>query len=198
MTVSVVDICNMALEQIGGSSIISLEQDSTPAKACARFYAANRDAVLRAYPWNCATERDSLAAATAAPAWGYAYQYQLPVDSLRVLQIADMIVKPAQRSDGTGLFKIEKRWIRTDIEAPLPIVYIERIEDPALFDPMLVEVLAARLAASIAYRVTGSQSATEAALQVYRARALEARSIDAQEGAPDELRAGAEWLEARL
>lgn len=197
MATSVVDICNLALAALGNFSIISLEEASSAAQACRTWYEPSRDATLRAYPWNCATSREALAASTTAPAWGYANRYPLPVACLRVLQIENELLSDAQRGDRTGLWKIEKRAIVTDLGAPLKIVYIERIADPALFDPLLVEVLAARLAASIAYRVTGAQSAVEGALKAYRDKLAEARTIDAQEGSPDGFAIEPDWVTVR-
>jgi hypothetical protein len=92
MTQSLVSLCNTALDLLGSDTITSLADDSKPARLCARNIGRVRDAVLRAYPWNCAIARASLAALAGAPAWGFAAHYQLPEGPdpaycLRVLEI---------------------------------------------------------------------------------------------------------------
>ena len=80
----------------------------------------------------------------------------------------------------------------------LLIVYAQVVEDPAQFDALLVDALAARLAADIAYSLVGSQQAQAQAWDVYRAKLAEARQIDAQEqGVVDEFSAP-DWIESRL
>ena len=57
---SEVDLCNNALGQLGEDSITSLDDNSKKARLCKRFYPDARDTVLRAYPWRCAIEFQTL------------------------------------------------------------------------------------------------------------------------------------------
>ena len=86
---SVVQICNSALNQLGASSITALTDDSKNARLCNERYTTVRDAVFRSHPWNCLVKRIQLAQDTDTPPWGFTYQYTLPSDCLRVLQIKD-------------------------------------------------------------------------------------------------------------
>lgn len=191
MTVSVVAICNRALDTLGADPITSLEDTSKAARLCQRNYEISRDAVLRAYPWNCAMGRASLAALTDTPAFGFAYYYQVPDDFLRLWRLQD-------EDEGVVKWRLEGRRIATDQAAPLLIVYAQVVTDPAQFDALLVDALAARLAADIAFSLVGSQQAQAQAWDVYRAKLAEARQIDAQEqGVPDEFTAP-DWIESRL
>ncbi len=195
MTTSVVSICNTALDLLGSDSIASLADDSKAARFCARNYERVRDAVLRAYPWNCAMARASLAALAQAPAWGYGRQYALPEGPdpaycLRVLAIDGEV-------DFGLTYKIEGRRILTDEDAPLEILYIARVEDPSQYDALLTDAIAARLALDAAYPLAGSVSLAQAMSQAYAEKLAEARQVDAQEGSPDALIAG-DWLESRL
>jgi hypothetical protein len=195
MTTSVVSICNTALDLLGTDTITSLSDDSKPARFCARNYERVRDAVLRAYPWNCAIARASLAALAATPAWGYARQFQLPEGPdpaycLRVLAIDG-------ETDFGLTYKIEGRRILTDEDAPLEILYIARIEDPGQFDALLIDAIAARLALDAAYPLAGSVSLGQTLSQAYSEKIAEARQVDSQEGSPDALIA-ADWLESRF
>lgn len=187
MSTSIVAICNRALDLIGADPIVSLDDPNKPARLASRNFPAARDAVLRAYPWNGAMRRARLAALASEPEWGFARQYQLPDDALRILGLSD---------DGESAWRIEGRRILTDAGPPLEILYIARIEDPADFDPLLADAIAARLAADIAYALAGSSTGQQAALQLYQLRLAEARMVDAQEGTAAALTADA-WLAAR-
>jgi hypothetical protein len=195
MTTSVVSICNTALDLLGSDSIASLADDSKAARFCARNYERVRDAVLRAYPWNCAVARASLAALAQAPAWGYGRQYPLPdgpdpAYCLRALAINGEV-------DFALTYKIEGRRILTDEDAPLKILYIARVEDPSLYDALLTDAISARLALDAAYPLAGSVSLAQAMSQAYAEKLAEARQVDSQEGTPDALIAG-DWLESRF
>lgn len=194
MTVSTVSICNAALDMLGADVITALADESKEARLCNRNYERVRDATLRAYPWNCALARTNLAADGSAPSWGYERQFLLPegpdpAHCLRVLSINGEV-------DYGLRYKVEGRKILTDEAAPLEISYIARVTDPALFDPLLVDAIAARLAMDLAYPLTGSVSLAQAMSEAYAEKLAEARMVDAQEGSADDFTAP-EWLESR-
>lgn len=71
-------IANMALGRLGiGQAIADLDEQSGPARICARFYHACRKEVLRAFPWPFAQKAAALAAVSDEefPGWQYIYQY---------------------------------------------------------------------------------------------------------------------------
>lgn len=194
MTASVVSICNQALAILGADRITDIGEDSAPARLCSVLYEPCRDAVLRAYPWNFATRRTSLAALTTTPSWGFDAEYQLPEGPspefcLRVLDVygADERNEP---------WKVEGRTIRTNLEAPLYISYIARVDDPAQFDVLFVKALAARLATELAYPLTASASMMDMASRLYTGALAEARVTDAQEGSSDAVLA-TDWIDVR-
>lgn len=187
MSDSTVAICNRALDFLGADPIMALTDNSKPARLMNRNFALVRDAVLRAYPWHCATARASLPALSAAPQWGYTKQYQVPTDFLRMLRI-DI--------EGEFDYRVEGRAILTDLSAPLNILYTARITDPALFDPLLADAIAARLAADLCYTITGSSQGQSNVQGIYRTILAEARAADAQEGTPYNIEAR-DWLDAR-
>ena len=168
---SIVDICNGALNQLGASTILSLTEDSKNARLCNARYTQVRDSVFRSHPWNCLQKRVQLAADTETPAWGFAKQYTLPADCLRVLTILD------QDSD----YKIEGRKILTD-NSSMKILYVARIEDPNEYDELLRETLSAALAADIAYGITSSNPLTQNMYNLFQDKLKEARFVDATEG----------------
>lgn len=190
MAESVVAICNAALDLLGAETIQSLDDQRKEAKVCNRRYPAVRDAVLRAHPWNCALIRKAIPADADPPVWGWGKAFTLPADPycLRVLAVEDY-------STGNR-FEIEGRKIVTDLGAPLNVLFIARVIDPTLFDDLLAEAIAARLAADIAYSITGSGNIATQMWQLYTDKLREARGVDGKEGIPVDDRSMS-WLAAR-
>jgi hypothetical protein len=188
---SEVSICNRALRVLGVAPISALSEDSKAGAWAAQSYADARDALLAEYPWNFAIKRAALAASVAAPAWGPAHLYPLPADALRVLAVEG---EPEQRVEP---WKVEARAIATDGAAPLNIVYIAKVTDPAQWSPLFVEALAARLAVEGAFHFTGSTSREAQLAERYRELVANARRYDAQEGTAEGLVAH-DWIESRL
>jgi ABC-type amino acid transport substrate-binding protein len=191
MASSVVAICNRACDYLGAAPVTSLEDGSKLSGLLLRNYELARDTILRSYPWNCATARASLAALTTAPAWGYAFQYQLPVDCLRVVEMDGYL-------DQGIAWRVEGLRLLTDAGGPVRIRYIQRVDDPAQFDPALADAIAARLAADIAYAVTGNASQAQALTQLAEARLLAARRVDAIEQSQDDRMRAEDWMDARF
>jgi hypothetical protein len=169
-----VDICNSALNMIGGSNIISLTEDSRAARVCNQRYEFVRDAVFRAHPWNCLITRTSLAADSDTPAFEFDYQHTLPADCLRVLR----------PQDPDTVFKVEGRKIISST-TPFKMIYISRVTDPNQYDLLLIESIAARLAADISYALVNSASLSQMLMATYESKLSEARFVDATEGTPD-------------
>jgi len=178
-----VSICSNALRRLGDDPITSLTDDTERARLCNAFYTDARDAVLRSHPWNFAITRASLAKLSDTPAYGFNYQYSLPTNPycLRVLEM--------EYPD--YIFKVENvathgRVLLTD-EGTAKILYIARITDTNLFDPMFVDVLTAKLSLDLAYPVTNSLQVQQQMQKLYQTKLSEARSIDGQEGFIDDL-----------
>ncbi len=183
---SVVEIGNIALVNLGEDTITSLSDDVKAARLINRRYAPIRDAVLRAHPWNCAMARAQLASTDPAPAWGPAACYQLPTDCLRVLRLEDRSIA----------WKVEGRKVVADGSAPLNILYVRQVDDPNAFDPLLIEAIAARLAADLAHPITHSTTLVQVMWDLYRQKLIEARGVDGQEGTGDAVIANT-WLSSR-
>lgn len=183
---SEIDVCNGALTLLGHDLITSLTENKRSAKLCNQAYASNVDAVIRAYPWNCATFRTSLAQLTEVPTFGFDHQYGLPSNPycLRVLQM----------SEKDMIFKVEGRKLLTD-EPTASIIYLGRIGVGEM-DSLFISTLSARIAADIALALTNSNSITTAMYQIYKDKLEEAQQIDAQEGSADVIEADS-WINAR-
>lgn len=186
---SEVAICNLALQEIGrGMMITALDENSQAARSCRLRYPYARDATLRGYDWNFASARAELPALADPPAFGYANQYELPADCLRVRSIEN-----GEADD----WRVEGRRIITDLGSPIFVKYTARVTDPAQFDALFVAALAARIAADIAVSLSESTSKAQGLWQVYLGKLHEAWKNDAVEGQPDALPQGS-WVGARF
>ena len=172
---SAVDIANSALNNIGASTINSLTEDSVAARIVNQRYTFVRDAVFRAHPWNCLVRRASLAQNSTAPTWGYTYAYNLPTDPycLRVLRLEKLYLD----------YKVEGRTIVSD-EQTMKIKFIARVTDPNEYDTLLIESIAARLAADICYGITNSNALVANMVALDESKLKEARFVDSTEGMP--------------
>jgi hypothetical protein len=83
-----VDVANFALGRLKvGQMIESLDEATTPARQCNRWFAQCRNEVLRDFPWDFALMAEALAEVSEQtfPGWGYVYQY--PLDCLAVREV---------------------------------------------------------------------------------------------------------------
>lgn len=190
---SVVDICNSALNMLGGNTIISLTENSKNARLCNQRYEPVRDAVFREHPWNCLLKRVELAKDTVAPVFEYSNAYTLPADCLRVLQSENSNLSNNEK------FRIEGRKLLSD-EDTIKILYVAKITDTTEYDTSLIETLSARLAAELAYPITQSSGLMDRMFTLYQTKLKDARFVDATEGTADDdnrLQAG-DFINARL
>lgn len=167
---SQVGIVNNALIKLGEQTIISIDDDTNAVRTMKAIYEKVRDAELRQNRWNFSMKRASLSALTDAPAWGYDYHYQLPSDCLRLDMIEDSYVVQnldVYRQDENLFYRIEGRKILTDVEAPLNIRYIYRVEDTNEYDALFVDTFAARLAYEACERITQSSQKKQIAWNEY-------------------------------
>jgi len=172
---SIVDICNSALNQIGASNIISLTEDSKAARICNQRYEFVRDSVFRAHPWNALITRRTLSPDVASPAFEFDNAFTLPTDPycLRVLHLDFHDI----------IHRVEGRKILCN-EDTLNLIYVGRVTDPNEYDMLLIESIAASLAADLAYPLVGSTSLAQEMRVVYQEKLKEARFVDATEGTP--------------
>lgn len=191
---AIVAICNAALRDLGQNPIISLDDPSKAARLCKGGYFDARDAALRAYPWNGAMRRAILPALDEAPAFGFAYAYQLPEGPvpeycLRVIEINGEPIADVCCS-------VEGRLLLLNDGPPARIRFIGRIEDPGQFDPLLKRAIGLRLAADIGYGLTGNRSLSNDCEGLFRDWTAAGRRADAKEGSSERI-TGSTWLEAR-
>ncbi len=170
---SVVDICNLAMTVLGADRITSISDNNENARRLSAIYDECLKDVLRAHPWNFAITRVALAVLVSTPVFGFDYEYQLPSDCLRVIEV----------TDGTSPivdFKVEGRKLLLNYDS-VYIKYIAYITDTTQFTSQFVFVLASRLAAELAYAITNNKATAELMTQVYMDRLQKCKETDAQE-----------------
>lgn len=168
MASSEVDICNLALGLLGANPIISLA-DSDP---CNDNYAVCRDACLEDVDWSFATTRFLLSSPDVdAPAFGYAYQFMLPPEALRIVEV----------NENQGEWVREGNRILTD-DARCEVRAIVRVTDVRQFPNAFVQAVATRLAAIIAIPITNSDSMAKTMMSLYRAFQAESAGNDGRQG----------------
>lgn len=181
----IVDICNRALSKLGQNRITSIDDANEAARACNHAFEFVRDAVLRDHPWNCTVSRVTLAPLSTTPAYGHDYEYQMPSDCLKVLEV-----------DTTYDWAVEGRKILTDEGPSLNVRYQIREEDPNQYDAVLFEVMAARLSYELCEELTQSNTKKQLLFEDYRQIFLRGKMQDAQEGSATDF-AEDEWVNVR-
>lgn len=171
---SKITICNNALIALGDSPIADFPpvETTTRAKQCANIYDDVRDSVLRAHPWSCAKKRVVLSPDVSAPAFGFAYQFSLPADCLRVLSITE---------DGSPIdYRIESGKLLCNTSA-LYLSYIWRNDEPTSYDALLLSAMSWAFAARLSYAIPGSASLLQLMEGKYQQALEEAKAINAAE-----------------
>ena len=179
---SVVDVCNNSLDQIGQEPIASLDEGSAAGRACRRYFPTLLRAMLRDHKWNFAkrrvylpqiTQTEIIAILTGFGGGGfggggfggaqqdltitavpgpYTYWYGTPNNMVRAWQI---------NSDPSQGFEIEGRILMTAHTSVL-LEYEAYIDDPNVWDGMFQMAFETALASRLCLRLI--KDAKEAAV----------------------------------
>lgn len=174
---SKVKICNLALARLGINSITSLTDNTIEAKMCNLMYDDVAKEVMADNAFSSTLFRQELNVTDNTPEFGFAYEYQLPTNPkcLRVLNIDDY------DAPGAYAFNIEGDKLLADV-TPVKIRYIGYITDSDAYDEQLKRCIISKLAADLAYTLTGSAPLAEALYTKYSRDLADAKSIDGQQG----------------
>lgn len=171
-----ISICSAALMLLGDNPISSFTENSKRATLCANVYPLAKLEVLRSHPWSCCVKRVVLSPLTEAPAFEWGFQFAVPSDMLRIMQVG----YDGQPED----YRLENRRIlaRSNV---LRLVYAADV-DEGTFDALLVEVMTKRMAKDLAYPVTKSTSLAEAKAREFEMAFKRAKAVSGQENPPEE------------
>jgi len=179
---SITDIGNLALDLLSAGIVLDVENPSNPTEELLnRWYDVCRKKLLRSHPWNFATKRIILAASSDDPVFGYAAQFPLPGDCLRILSVADSLGLHISTED----YHVENGAILYEGDAgQLRLSYIYDITDVAKMDAMFVDLLAVDIAMSISFKVTESNTDISRLAEMHKMKMAQAKAIDGQERPP--------------
>lgn len=177
--ISEIDICNLALDQIKGGTVVSIEAPETPTEAlCARWYNQVRREVLRKAPWNFAIKRGILARNSTSPMFQYADAYDLPSDHIRILTINELDAIDVD-------YEIEDNQILLDNSGgPLYVRYIFDQQTVTKFDALFTRLFYLELAMKMAINISGKQTFKNGLAGEIMLALTEASAIDGQERPP--------------
>lgn len=169
---SSISICSNALIMLGDKPIASFTEGSRAAQVAANLYTDAKRDFLRGHPWNAAIKRATLAPLADAPEHGFANQFQLPADFLRMLEVVD-----GQE------FKVEGRRVLVNATV-LRIKYVADVPEDT-WDAGMVSAMTLQMAALMALPITESSTKAEALAQTANRAVRRAKAIDGMEDTPD-------------
>lgn len=182
---SVVTICNLALGNIGKEDISSIDEASTEARSCKKFYGIVLETALQAYPWRWAGKTDALAETVNNKQNRWLYAYARPSDCLKIIRVLDEgMAEYMPHGDGIKAgghdYALEGQTIFCDL-SPAYLQYTRNVTDPALFPPAFVDALGMSLAARIAMPITRDLKIRADAVTLARQAMAAAQEFDANE-----------------
>jgi hypothetical protein len=184
-------IANLALTRLGAARItnIDTEQSENAAKIRAVFN-LTRDDLLRSHTWNFAILRVNFNKLASTPLYGFAAQYKIPGNVLRILP-------PSTNSDSNfaSQYKIEGDKVLTD-DGTFQARCIVRIEDTTKWDASFVDLFGLLLQAELAYAIVNNRALAADLFNIFNAKLRSVKAIDAMEDTPDRVTAR-QWIESR-
>jgi len=183
-----VDIINFALIKLGVPTIADTAEDSEQALKSGILFDRVLRSELRKHPWSFAIKRTILAALAEAPAYEWGYQFQLPGDFLRVVQVNDYYQFAGVREatdDAAVPYTIEGRNLLTNFQAPLRFRYVADVGvDPTTWDATFIDAFSCRLAEELCETLTKSGSKKAMMEKDYAQAVREAKRVNAIELPP--------------
>ncbi|WDY60392.1 hypothetical protein [Pseudomonas sp. PSKL.D1] len=198
---SVIEICNMALSNIGASRRIDdLDEDSQEAEQCSLFYVHARDFVLRSdCEWAFATAFAALAEVADNPDPVFPYAYAMPNDCMRIRRIVNPVLDASYFTrihcygNPPQIPEIKFRVVNgssqrliTTMEPAATLEYTLKVESSEMFDPVFVSALSWYLASKIAAPLAKDTSVTANCYAQYQADVLRAGAAALNEGSGPE------------
>lgn len=173
-----VSICSNALLLLGGKTINALNEGTDRARLASNLYDSLRDEMLRSHPWNCAVKRVILAPDVEVPAFDYGAQFTLPADWLKTISVGTETSAPDYKHEAGKIVANG---------TSLALRYIFRNDNEATWDSMLVRAMELKMAAEMAYPVTGSASMADMMHNKLLQHMKGARALDGQDDPPQTL-----------
>jgi hypothetical protein len=185
MSITQMDICNLALNNLGSKKITSLTESSQAAIQLSLVYDICRDSVLRDCDWQFATFFASLAAISGATELvpGYAYIYAYPTKCMRIRKVYsdNESQNPVAEDFRPCLSAATAQKAIACQLSPAYIEYTYQVTDPTLYDSKFVEALSFKLAATVCVILTGSTEKRDKMVKGYADTLSDAKKFNAIE-----------------
>lgn len=175
---SKVDICSNALLLLGAQPINSLDEEDDRARLASNLYDGVKLAVIRAHPWNCCVTRAELSPLASTPPADYIYQFTLPPDCAKILQVGEYLAEVD--------YRVERGKILSN-ESVIHLKYISTDVSEGALDSLLTEAIKYAMAAQMAYPITQTASMAEFMESKYQMVLREAKTVDGQDDPPETL-----------
>ncbi len=196
---SSVEICNMALGELGVSEIQAIGEDSPQGKKCELYYDRVVREVLRTHEWSFATVNQSLARHSDDPPPDWVYRFDFPPDCERVIKV---YVDGSSRSDVPIEYELQLLDDKSGVTMlsdteDLGLRYVTSEIPSAMWDSMFLDSVVWRMAEKLAVPLTRKAELRSNALQMYRVSLGTAIATDINERHPGGKR-DPEAVKARL
>jgi hypothetical protein len=173
-------IANTALAYLSAGTITNiLDNDDAKSRVINAVFDQTAKEVIRSHRWSCCVRRATLSRLSENPTkvydFGYSYRYQLPSDSLRFL---DLNGEPW--SAKAEFFDINGKELHTD-EPTVNIRYLAWEPNTEVWDVLLAEAVAIKIAMRVARQITKDGMSGEQLLKVYEMTLSKAMHVDAME-----------------
>lgn len=194
-----VEAASGALALLGQPPIADLTQATAGARAAASRFADVRDALLRAYDWNFAAAWDRPARDPQSALGPLTNRFPLPDDCLLVrgvdgLETDEWAVEAAAAQVGA---EAGSRMVLATNADTVLVSYTRRVENPAQWDALFLDVFQLRLAAALAPMIGADPGKGAELANRAEAMLLPAKRRDAREKARAQVSRSTSWLDAR-
>lgn len=171
---SKVELCSLALIEIGHAPITDLAEENERAQTCALKFPGVLDEVLREHPWNATMIRQQLAQDSTGPGFGWDFAYTLPTDPWCVR------VWETSIDENRAVWAVEGRQLLCN-EATVSIAYSGRPTDMNLLDALQSRAVVLLLAHELTYALTGKRQVASDLRALYEDQLKRAKSVNDQE-----------------
>jgi len=159
---SQVEICNLALQRLGKTSITSITSNNENARQCNTNWETSVQEVLSESNWSWATKTETLALTT-DESLDFDYCYQLPTDFIKIIKLYDSDKNIIDKE----YYQVISRNIETDYET-VTLKYIYYIENIAYFPPLFVKAFILKLAHNMCNLLTSNTGLQDRLLIEYK------------------------------
>jgi len=154
-TASWTQICNRALGRLGSDTITDLSDGTQSAEYCGRFLPEAIEHVLGQWDFKFARRRQRLAMNAGQPAFGWKYQYNYPMDCIRLVKVYGCHCQMPVDIECVP-YQVENGKILTDADE-LQIIYIARPDDPNQMPQSARKAISTHLAYLLATPLTSNE-----------------------------------------